>query len=925
MPAALSHPATGPAAGAPPKGDPGFHALAANDVLARLNADPASGLSEAEAARRLRLYGPNLMRIKKPVNAWRILINQFESAVVLLLAAAAVLSAAFGEWPQAIAVAIVLAINSAIGFFTELRAVRSMEALRALGAREARVRRGGTVRIVPAGRLVPGDIVLLDGGDLVPADLRIVSAANLACDESTLTGESLPVDKQVAPVAGKTPMPERFSMAYKGTAVTRGTAEAVVTATGLATELGRITALVEEAKQDRSPLEKQLERLSRQLIWVTLALAGAITAAGIATGKDILLMVEAGIALAVAAIPEGLPIVATLTLARGMLRMARKNALVARLSAVETLGATTVILTDKTGTLTENRMRLDRLLLAGGEVTVDHTVDHTGDHGGGRFSRDDERIDAGIDPGADPALRRALEIGVLCTNATLGGGPAETGKESETGDPTEIALLRAGQLAGLTRTGLTARYPELAEIAFDSAAKRMATIHQDGGGFLIVAKGAPETMLPACESVLTGEGVDLLGKAEREGWLNAAETLAARGLRMLALAFKQADNAGAPVYQDLTLAGLAAIHDPPRSDIREVIQACRDAGITVIMVTGDHIGTAKSVSEAIGLSERGARAKAGHELAPMTGAGAEIDGELRRTIIFARVTPEQKLDLIRLHQQAGEVVAMTGDGVNDAPALRQADIGIAMGLRGTQVAREAADIVLRDDAFATIVTAIREGRVIFANIRRFVTYLLSCNLAEVLIVGLAVAAGLPLPLLPLQILFLNLVTDVFPAFALGLGEGDDNVLRRPPRDPAEGLLTRRQWRVIVFFGALITAATLGALLIALTVLGLEGREAVTISFLTLAFAQLWHVFNMRSTTAPLWRNDVVRNPYVWGALALCIGLLAAAAYFAPLAAVLEIVAPGPAAWLLILGMSAAPVVISQIVRAAAPAKARPQG
>jgi Ca2+-transporting ATPase len=906
MPAARSHPATGAPA-------TGFHALGAEDVLARLDADPASGLSEAEAAQRLKLYGPNLMRVKKPVGAWRIVINQFESAVVLLLAAAAGLSAAFGEWPQAFAIAVVLAINSAIGFFTEIRAVRSMEALRELGAREARIRRSGTARFVPASHLVPGDIVLLDGGDLVPADLRIVNAANLACDESTLTGESLAVDKQVAPVADETPMPERISMAYKGTAVTRGSAEAVVTATGLATELGRITALVEEAEQDRSPLEKQLERLSRQLIWVTLVLASLITVAGIVTGNELLLMVEAGIALAVAAIPEGLPIVATLTLARGMLRMARKNALVERLSAVETLGATTVILTDKTGTLTENRMRLDQLLLAGGEVVVNHT--------GGRFLRDDQRID----PDTDPALRRALEIGVLCTNATLGGAAPDISEDSDTGDPTEIALLRAGQLAGLTRTGLTARYPELAEIAFDSAAKRMATIHQDGDGFLIVAKGAPETVLPACENVLTGEAVDVLGKAERDGWLSAAETLAARGLRMLALAFKQTESAGAPVYHDLTLAGLAAIHDPPRSDIREAIQACRDAGITVIMVTGDHIGTAKSVSEAIGLSERGASAKAGHELAPMTGADAETGGELRRTIIFARVTPEQKLDLIRLHQQAGEVVAMTGDGVNDAPALRQADIGVAMGLRGTQVAREAADIVLRDDAFSTIVTAIREGRVIFANIRRFATYLLSCNLAEVLIVGLAVLAGLPLPLLPLQILFLNLVTDVFPAFALGLGEGDENVLKRPPRNPAEGLLTRRQWRAIVFFGALITAATLGALLIALTVLGLEGPEAVTISFLTLAFAQLWHVFNMRSTTAPLWRNDVVRNPYVWGALALCVGLLAAATYFSPLAAVLQIIAPGPAAWLLILVMSAAPVVVSEIVRAAMPAKARPEG
>ena len=765
-------------------GVPDAHALAADTVLARLSVNVQAGLDGAEVAARRQRFGPNLMRVRKRANAWTVLAEQFRSAVVALLAAAAVLSALFGEWQQAVAVLVVLIINGGIGFFTEIRAVRSMEALRRLGGREARVRRGGVTRIVPARDLVPGDIVILEGGDIVPADLRLVQAANLACDESTFTGESLSVGKQLEPVDHEAAIPDRLCMAYKGTAVTRGTGEAVVIGTGLATELGRITALVEEVADERSPLELQLDRLSHQLIWVTLVLAAAITVAGILGGHPVLLMAEAGVALAVAAIPEGLPIVATLTLARGMLRMAKKNALVDQLGAVETLGATTVILTDKTGTLTENRMHLDRLILSGGAISFDHAQ--------GRF----EAEGLPVDPADDPALVRALEIGVLCTNATLGVDIAASGMPEdgqETGDPTEVALLRAGLAAGLTRHGLTGRYPELAEIAFDSATKRMATIHRDGERFLFAVKGAPEVVVPACDAVLTPRGAQPLDDDGRRRWLMAAETMAARGLRMLALASRRADNVGEPVFDGLTLAGLAAIHDPPRGDIRTVIQACRDAGITVIMVTGDHIGTARSVSEAIGLSEPGSTARAGHELAAISQGGEPAHSELRQTIIFARVTPEQKFDLIRLHQQAGEVVAMTGDGVNDAPALRQADIGVAMGQRGTQVAREAADIVLQDDSFATILTAIREGRVIFANIRRFATYLLSCNLSEVMIVGLAVIAviaNLPLPLLPLQIsratnvvwcVDLNLVTSgcvpgVRPA-ALGLGEGGPGVLK----------------------------------------------------------------------------------------------------------------------------------------------------
>jgi Ca2+-transporting ATPase len=877
------------------------HALDSDIVLANLGVDAAGGLSEAEACSRLERGGPNVMGRRRPVPLLHILVRQVASAVVLLLAAAALVSALFGDWIEAFAVAVVLVINTAIGFFTEFRAIRSMEALRSLSFATARVRRSGQTRLIDASELVPGDIVVLEAGDIVPADLRLIRAANLASDEAALTGESLPVDKSADPVAADTLLPDRTSMAFKATSITRGTAEGVVTATGLATEVGRISRIVEETEKERSPLERQLDRLSRQLILVTLALTSMIAISGIVDGRDIVLMAEAGIALAVAAIPEGLPIVATLVLARGMLRMARQNALVEHLPAVETLGATTVILTDKTGTLTQNRMVVERLVLPDGVWYVDNAA------GGFRPDGHDDQDKNASQLAA--SARRALRAGALCSNATL-DPDAQTG----TGDPTEIAILRAAAILEVRREDLLPEFPLAAEYAFDSRSKRMATVHQHGDRYLVAVKGAPEAILPECSRIATDDGDHKFGPADIESWHRQSDIQAAQGYRMLAVAEKTVGAPSGPVYSGLTFLGLLAIHDPPRGDIADAVRACRDAGISVIMVTGDHAETARSISAAVGLAEHTEKAVTGHELTGLPDASDDEGHRLRKAAVFARVSPEQKLELIRLHQKIGAVVAMTGDGVNDAPALRQADIGIAMGIRGTQVAKEAADIILQDDSFSTIVSAVREGRVIFGNIRRFAGYLLSCNLSEVLIVGLAVLAGLPLPVLPLQILFLNLVTDVFPAFALGLGEGPDDVLRRPPRDPREPILAARHWRRIILFGFLITTATLTALVTALYWLDLPRDDAVTVSFLTLASAQLWHVFNMRDLSTPLWRNDVVRNPYVWGALALCAGLLAVA-MLAPFADVLAINRLDPSGWMLVLAAGLAPVILVEVGRA----------
>lgn len=726
------------------------------------------GLGAAEVERRGRLFGRNVLSTRKPISDLTLFGRQFASPVVALLAAAMALSMTFHEWHQAIAIAVVLAINTAIGYGTERRAVRSMEALRAMGGRNARVRRNGRAAVVSAEALVPGDIVLLEAGDIVPADLRCTSSAALGVDESALTGESVPVGKNPQPDPAQAGLHERAAMLFKGTHVVRGSGEGVVVSTGLSTELGRITQLVQETDEGKSPLEQRLARLSRQLIWLTLILAAAVAGVGLFTGWPILLMVETAVALAVAAIPEGLPIVATLALARGMLRMARRNALVEKLPAVETLGSTTVVLTDKTGTLTENRMAVERVVTPSGDYSFDYP------------SRTVLTAGKPVDLTEHAELECALLAAVLCGNAEY---DSET--DSGSGDPMEIALLRAGALTGMYRDEQLTLYPEEAEIPFDPSTKWMATVHRDRDQCFTALKGAPEAVLALTDRI----GVDSEPVDERviAKWLDSARALASDGLRVLAVAVRPCADPHHPLGRDLSFAGLVAFRDPARPDIRAAIGSLHDAGIGVVMATGDHPSTAMSIAHDVGIATTGAVSITGLELSTLD---VELDRPtLARATVFARVSPEQKLDLIDLFHAEGEVVAMIGDGINDAPALTKADIGVAMGKRGTDVAREAADIVLLDDRFSTIVTAVREGRIIFDNIRRFAMYLLSCNIAEVLVVALAVVAGLPLPLMPLQILFLNLVTDVFPAFALATGEGEDDVLHRPPRPPGEPIIS----------------------------------------------------------------------------------------------------------------------------------------
>lgn len=875
-------------------------------VLEDLAVDPDSGLDDREVERRRNEHGRNRLSKAETASPWKILVNQFKSLVVGILGAAAIVSFAMNEIVQMFAILAAILLNAAIGFFTEWKAVRSMEALRSLGTVKTRVRRAGQSATVDAETLVPGDIVLLDAGDVVTADLRLIESNGLTCDESALTGESVPVSKTTDAVDRDAPLAERASMAFKGTAVTDGSGAGVVVETGMQTELGSIAQMTTEAEQKVSPLEKRLDRLGRNLVVLTFVIAAVVAFLGVLGGRDIVPMLEIAVALAVAAVPEGLPIVATVALARGMWRMAQRNALVERLAAVETLGSTSVIFADKTGTLTQNQMRVARLALPGCDEDIAWA--------------NDER------PDTPPALAcRLLEVAALCTNAELfrtgeddkpEAGTEDTQAEDQpngTGDPMEIALLHAAAAVDIRRDRLLEDLPEEREESFDADTKMMATFHKAESGYRVAVKGAPEAVLEIATHVATPDGeAETLSDGGQGEWADRVEALAGQGYRVLAFAERQVESLDANPYEGLTLLGLVGLADPPRSEVAQAIDQCHRAGIEVIMVTGDQPVTAAAIAQDVGLADD-PQALVGRDLPQSDGDQAETKPDrLTEYQVFARVSPGQKLDLIRHWQGSGAVVAMTGDGVNDAPALKKADVGIAMGQRGTDVAREAADIVLKDDAFPTIIVAIEQGRTIFENIRRFIVYLLSGNLGEVLAVGLCAVIGAPLPLLPLQILFINLVLDVFPALALGVGGSPADIMDRPPRDASESVLTRRHWIATGLWGALIAVSVLSVFFIALWQ-DLGEDAAVTIGFLTFALARLWHVFNMRDAGTGLIRNSVVQNRWVWYAIALSAVLVAAAAWLPGLTTVLDVVPLDLSGWMLVLGGSLVPLVVGQAV------------
>lgn len=949
----------------------------AEDIIKKAETDSQRGLTSKEVKARRKTYGLNTLKQIDKDSTLSIFLRQFKSLIMLVLALAAGLSFAFEQWIDGTGILIALFINAFIGFFTELQAVRSMEALEEMDVKHTTVKREGSHKNINAEELVPGDVAVIESGDVVTADIRLFESNHLQVNESALTGESVPVQKQTALVEKDTPLAERTNMLYKGTAVTEGSGFGIVVATGMDTELGGVASMVQEAEAEKDPLTKRLNSLTTQLVRAIIVVAIVSGAAGIIAGKELFTMIETSIALFVAAVPEGLPIVATLALARGMGRMAKRNALVRRLSAVQTLGSTNIIFTDKTGTLTENQMTVTDLSLPGKEIGISGT----GLTREGGFFQKKEGEEVPLSPEDDPSLRAALRVGVLCNNASL--GQSDGGESHPVGDPMEVALLVAGEKAGFTQHTLLKEFPEEREIAFDPNLKMMSTFHKTygpmgsldtkdsntansnnniskEGGLYQAVKGAPDAVLPKANWVLRADGSrEELTEEERKGWLEKNRSLAAGGLRVLALAERireremppgettretpeeaPEENTEGPTeevgesftpenaYEDLTFLGLIGLLDPPRKDVGEAIEVCHRAGIRVIMVTGDQQETAVAIGKELGIVSEPDNAEEGKPGEGKPGGGPTVfhgrdledhgdlskerRKELLKGAIFCRVSPEQKLTLIDLHQNAGSIVAMTGDGVNDAPALKKADIGVAMGKRGEPVAEDAADILLQDDRFATINAAIEYGRIIFENIRKFVLYMISGNIGEILIVVAASIAGAPLPLLPLQILYINAVNDIFPALALGVGPGSGRVMDRPPRDPSSPIMGKKQWFAIGGFGAIIGGAVLLGFALSLTVFEMEVERAVTISFLSIAFARLWHVFNMRDPGSGLFNNQITRNTLVWGALLLCIGLLLLAVYIPPIAGALNVVAPGIIGWSLIIGTSLIPLVFGQI-------------
>ncbi len=887
----------------PPRGP---HELAIAEVAAAFGADLEHGLSESEAAARLARGGRNELVGRPPVPGWLRFLAQFRDLLVVLLLVATAISLALWALEretalpfEAFAIFAVVLFNATLGFVQERRAEAALAELEKLSADEAQVVRGGEVRRIPAADLVSGDLLLLEEGDTVPADARLFEAVALQTAEAALTGESLPVAKAVDPLPGPASLGDRHNMVWSGTAVTCGHGRALVTATGMATEVGRIAGLLGETRDEPTPLQRELARLGRLLGAAVLVLAVAMSAtivlvAHVRSTAALLDVLILGVALAVAAVPEGLPAVVTAVLAIGVQRLARRRAIVRHLAAVETLGAASVVASDKTGTLTRNEMTVRRVVTASGRVSFGGT--------GWTPCGEVRREDGGPVEGA---LRRELEGALaaadLASNARL---VERDGAWRVQGDPTEGALLVAARKAGLVEEDLGERLPRVAEVPFSSERKLMTTVHRDirdGGHLVVCSKGAPDVLLTLCTHEMVGDAPRPLSAARRQAILADAEALAEAALRTLGVAFHRVgtgpepggEPSGPQLERELVFAGLIGMIDPPREEAAESVARALAAGLRPLLITGDHPRTASVVARELGIAED-ERVLTGAELTRMT--EAELDRALTHTRVFARVDPVHKLRIVAALQRSGAVVAMTGDGVNDAPALKKADIGVAMGITGTDVSRQAADLVLADDNFATLVAAVEEGRAIFDNIRKFLRFLLSSNTGEVMTmffgVLLAERLGLPtaegkvvLPLLATQVLWINLVTDGAPALALGVDPPAADLMRRPPRSAAEPAVTPRMWRGIAGVGATMAAATLFVLDASLPGGFVAGSGTLaygqSMAFTTLVLAQLFNVFNARSGEVSAFVRPF-SNPWMQGAVAISLALQALVLYLPPM-------------------------------------------
>ncbi|MFT3663884.1 cation-translocating P-type ATPase [Piscinibacter sp.] len=812
-----------------------WHLRDADDLAREHGVDPALGLDDAQAALRAVRHGPNEIAGGTRRTPAALLLEQFKDFMILVLLAAAVVSGLIGELVDTLAIVVIVLLNALIGFVQAWRADRALAALQQLAAARATVLRGGQRVLLPASQLVPGDIVLLEAGNQVPADLRLIEIAQLRIDESALTGESVAVDKHVSTLreAGAA-LGDRLNMAFKGTTAAHGRGTGLVVATGMATELGKVAGLLDRAGETQTPLQQRLAAFGKRLALVVLAICALIFAIGVLRGEPPVLMALTALSLAVAAIPESLPAVVTVLLALGARRMVAQHALVRRLPSVETLGSVSTICSDKTGTLTLNRMHAERLV-------------------------------------ADGAAREeALRAAALCNDAVRGPDGAWQG------DPTETALAALATEGGVDAAALARERPRVAELPFDSERKRMSTLHEGADAYVLYTKGAPESLLPRCTARWSAEGTLAL---DHEAAMRQAETLAAQGLRVLAFARRELCDAdlcaGADIVErELALVGLVALIDPPRPEAEAAVRDCLAAGITPVMITGDHPATARAIAQRLGIvADAHASVLTGTMLAAMD--DAELRARCAEVRVYARVDPAQKIRIVEALQSLGRFVAMTGDGVNDAPALKRADIGVAMGRGGTDVAREASSLVLLDDNFATIVAAVREGRRIYDNIRKFVRYAMTGNSGEIWTLFLAPLLGLPIPLLPIHILWVNLVTDGLPGLALAAEPAERGVMKRPPRPPGESLFADGLWQHVLFIGLLI-----GGLCLAVQAWALATGHAhwQTMVFTVLTFSQMAHVMAVRSERDPLWRQGLSSNLPLLGAVLLTFVLQLATIY-----------------------------------------------
>ncbi len=909
-----------------------WHALPADQILEELATPLESGLSSKEAARRLEVYGPNQLTEAPGITFWQMLWEQLSSFVVILLIVASVISALLGDYVEAAAIMAIVVMNATLGVIQERRAEQALAALRKLAAPEAQVLRDGRRQTLPAPQLVPGDIVLVESGNYIPADIRLIEAINLRIEEAALTGESVAVQKDAnIRLEANVPLGDRKNTAFMGTLVSYGRGRGVVVSTGMRTQIGLIAEMLQAVEQEQTPLQRRLEELGKLLGWGALAVCAIVFLVAVVRNTDLGLLFAAGggvlayfqafsaeisevfliaISLAIAAVPEGLPAVVTISLALGMREMIRRHALIRRLSSVETLGSATVICSDKTGTLTQNEMSVTRLWAAGHMITV------TGQ--GRTLTGEFLENERPIDLKAYQAVSTALWVGALNNDAELdiSGEAASASTYRMTGDPTEGALVVAAAKAGALPRPLNQAYPRVQEVPFDSLRKRMVTVHHivdprsedispfsdhhQVRGYLVAVKGAPDLVLDLCsQRQLLDDSQAPLDEQQRLEILAANDAMTQDALRVLAMAFKVLDTQPdiadvAALESDLIFVGLVGMIDPPRPEVTPALQIASRAGIRTIMITGDYPNTARAIAESISLLRPGHQVLTGHDIDGLS--STELQSQVEYTDVFARVSPEHKLRIVEALRARSEVVAMTGDGVNDAPSIKRADIGVAMGITGTDVAKESADMVLTDDNYASIVSAVEQGRIIYDNIRKFVFFLLSSNVAEIAIIFLATLAGLPTPLTAIQLLWLNLLTDGAPALALAMEKGDEGIMRRRPRPPKEQIINGSMTLGIVLqtiaqAGAVLTAFSAGLLwhlasqdsvpagtnplvyLLQHDWRGIDVQTAETMAFVTLSLCELFRAYTVRSERVSVFRQGVFSNRYMQYAVGLSLVLL----------------------------------------------------